>query len=224
MSKDSIAILFFSRTFEDEFKAKNLGLSKEKFKSYYYYQVNRTISLAHQSGLAVFEHYSNEQKGNSFGERLSHALLSIKRQRFEQVIVIGNDTPLLTLNHLERAMMHLTHGRSVLGKDQHRGSWIIGFDLQNALILKIKSINWHKGHVYDELQQILPNVISLSDLLDLNHSTDLRLLLNSNDLMRSIKRFLASLKSQLKNFDEVREFEPYHFLVSHLHRGPPERL
>ena len=52
MRKYSIAILFFSRTFEDEFKAKTLDSQKEEFKSYYYYQVNRTLSIAHQSGLA----------------------------------------------------------------------------------------------------------------------------------------------------------------------------
>ena len=108
---------------------------------------------------------------------MSHELVYIKRQGFDQIIVIGNDTPLLTLNHLERAIKSLLESRSVLGKDQHNGAWIMGFDLDDELILKIKTVQWHKSHVYEELKRVLPNVTSLCDSLDLNHSNDLRLLL-----------------------------------------------
>ena len=224
MSKESIALLFFSRTFGDEFRAKDLGLSKDAFKSFYYNQVNRTLSIAYQSGLQVFEHYSDIQKGSSFGEKLSHALSSIKRNGFEQVIVIGNDTPLLTLDHLENTVNGLLKGQSILGKDQHKGVWIMGFDLEEDLILKIEDVNWHTSHVYEELRQFLPNVISLCESIDLNHFKDLRLLLKSNELVRSIKRFLRSLRSTMNIEGVLIEFEPRKSSFSFINRGPPELI
>ncbi len=224
MRKDSVAILFFSRTFEDEFKVKNLGFSKDKFKTYYQFQVNRTLEIANESGLPVFEHYSDQQKGDSFGERLSNALRNIKNQGFDHAIILGNDTPLLTLEHIESAKQNLQKKRSVVGKDQHNGAWIIGLELNDQLINQMELIAWQDNHVYRQLVSFLPEAVSLNDSLDLNHTFDLKLLFKSGSLLKSIRRFLISIKSRWVNCEWTNEFHLSFYRLSFSLRGPPELL
>jgi glycosyltransferase A (GT-A) superfamily protein (DUF2064 family) len=61
-----------------------------------------------------------------FGDKLSHAIQSVDRG-YDKVIVLGNDSPGLHLNHLQEAFLELQDKSVVLGPDFKGGTYLMGF-------------------------------------------------------------------------------------------------
>ncbi|MGD1847529.1 MAG: DUF2064 domain-containing protein, partial [Salibacteraceae bacterium] len=95
----------FSRTGEAEARAKSFlgraqaGKSQQIAKQL----VARSHALAAASGLPAFVIDSTHQSGNSFGERISHAIQEVFNQGYDQLLVIGNDCPELHVERLHQA-------------------------------------------------------------------------------------------------------------------------
>jgi len=111
----------------------------------------KAIALARQSGLSTFVIQGRDQKGDSFGERISYAIEEVFAQGFERVLVIGNDCLGLTSADIQRAASELARGKSVLGPDQKGGVYLIGlqraqFDAQRWMLLP-----WQKPDLLLEL-------------------------------------------------------------------------
>ncbi len=190
MSKGKTAILFFSRTLNDEFRAKPIG-SKQRFKSLYQFFVNKSLQTARSSGLPVIEIYSNQQDGDSFGERLVNSLKTVRDRGYNKVIVIGNDAPELSVDDLHLASQRISRGDSILGKDKRGGTYLIGLDLTRNLSF-LESVNWSSSSVYDQLKRKLKNVYDLSVKADVNSLEDIESLAKNRNISRGAVLFLRS--------------------------------
>jgi glycosyltransferase A (GT-A) superfamily protein (DUF2064 family) len=58
---------------------------------------------------------------------LSHAIQSVLDRGYDKVIVLGNDSPGLHLNHLQEAFLELQDKSVVLGPDFKGGTYLMGF-------------------------------------------------------------------------------------------------
>ena len=92
MSTDKTAILIFANSAQKEAALKPFQSSK----ALYHLLNTKTIATAKKAGLPFFHYSESEQVGYSFGERFTSAITSVFNKGFENIIVIGNDTPHLT--------------------------------------------------------------------------------------------------------------------------------
>lgn len=172
------AILLFaqSNTVESALKA---VVSRKKQNDALWSKMNqRALQTVHKTNLPYFISNENSQQGNTFGEKLSHAIETVFDQGFDKVIVIGNDSPGLTKHHLLRAKGALEDNDWVFGPDYNGGTYLIG--VSKAVFDKEKfiNINWQTSKVFTELKALSSgNSLLLSHLSDFNSLDDLRKLL-----------------------------------------------
>ena len=204
MQESQTAILFFSRSLNDEFQAKGFGLSFHLFERFYRFQQKKTLSTLKRSGLSVFESYSDHQVGDSFGERLHYDLQSIKNKGFRSVIIVGNDTPELDKNDLATAERYLNQGIPVLGEDERGGAYLMAFPFDHINLNLLNGIEWHSKQVFKQLKHLLAPSYELDRKKDLNTKVDLKEILKGGSISRGVRSFFRSLfKTQKKSFPEI---------------------
>lgn len=222
MSSDKTAVLFFSRTLNDEYGASSFGLNREGFSSLYKFFVNKTLKTVEESGLPLVEAYSNEQVGDTFSERLINSLESVSQKGFERVIIIGNDAPELSVKDIQSANTALDRGLSVLGRDKRGGVYLIGLDLKKVKSSTLRGIQWHSANVHHQLSLLLGDVHDLSDKCDVNQTKDLKRLLKLKDsLSQGVLRFLKLIFTPRNEISPSYLFIQYFILTACLDRGPP---
>jgi len=191
------AILFFSRTLEDEYKAKSFGLSKERFKSVYSGLVSKALRVAQQTGFALHEVYSGSQVGRTFGERLINAIRSIESGGFKKVLVIGNDCPELNALHLKQAAQSLGNHPSVVLEDKRGGIALLGIDLTKVDFNDLISIKWSTAAVAQELKSRVKSYSLEWSLRDVNSKRDLLLL--RREASKGVRKFVRLLCAAFTN-------------------------
>ncbi len=223
MASDKTAVLFFSRTLNDEFGAKSLGLNRKRFSSLYKFFVNRTLQTVRDSGLPLIEFYSNQQVGNTFNDRLVHSIRVVAEQGFQNVIIIGNDTPELSVDDLLSADKALQKGQNVLGRDSHGGVYLMGLNLNESKSIDFKAVQWHSGFVYQQLSDQLEGTLTLEAKSDLNTLKDFNAVLRlgtqlSRGIRQSLKRILFHKAESVPFFIGFSKFKKTAWIV----RGPPQ--
>ena len=223
MQEKQSAILLFSQSAEADFAQKAFGLSFQKFSKVHNALVNKVRNTARESGMPVFEATSEIQQGTDFGSRLSHAIHWVSQQGFDQIIIIGNDSPGLTSAQIQEAAKHLRNGQSVLGKDHHGGAYLIGLDTGKTDLEAFENIQWQTSKVFNQLASLLPEVQVLDKVYtDLNGLGDLILVVKGTEVIKSFIAFLRLLV-----FGAVAYFRTACLLFklttasTHSHRGPP---
>jgi glycosyltransferase A (GT-A) superfamily protein (DUF2064 family) len=81
---------------------------------------------------------------------LSHAIQSVLDRGYDKVIVLGNDSPGLHLNHLE-AFLELQDKSVVLGPDFKGGTYLI---FKISLIGGFAKIDWQTSKVFEQLRAL----------------------------------------------------------------------
>ncbi|MFY0592853.1 DUF2064 domain-containing protein [Roseivirga sp.] len=226
MAIGKTAILFFSRTQQDEHKAKTFGLSDSHFANLYKFVVNKALSTAYATGLNVIESYSDQQKGNSFNERLIHALKQVSEQGYKRVIVIGNDSPELTTDDVLIAEKQLANGCHVLGKNKRGGVYLIGIDFESFDLSRLAEVRWNSNAVFTQLKLQLESIYELAIKHDLNERSDIRDLIKSkNGLGRGIFTFLLNLLRSLTILQfRGQRLSHQKLQVALSYRGPPSLI
>ena len=122
------AILLFTRTSQAEGQARHYisGASKRLNAKIAQHFITHTKSKLKANQLPVFLINSDQQKGQTFGQRLSHAFQTVFSQGYQQVIAVGNDCPDLSVADIQAAQQQLQHNPVVVGPDQHGGTYLIG--------------------------------------------------------------------------------------------------
>ena len=179
MHQADTAILLFSRSLEEEFKAKSFGLTSQRFKRFYNALLRKIRRTLKSTTLPVFEIDSNLQQGNSFGERLVNAIRQVQQQGFDKILILGNDTLELNASLLHQAISDLRQGKNTLGKDVHGGCYLIGLQTKSTDLEALQHVHWQSGQVYDQVSTLLGVTTTLPELTDLNGKKDLRLLIGS---------------------------------------------
>lgn len=170
--KPATAILFFSRSAHAEAVEKVYGSGRDQHIAAAL--IERTRRTVRHTGFPVFEVDERQQRGQSFGQRLAHAVSRVYDAGYERVIIIGNDCPTLTPAHLRRAAAALAAGQQVIGTDHRGGAYLIGLQRQQFEACAFAELAWQTERLTQELLPLLGEVTVFGQLRDINRTSDLR--------------------------------------------------
>ena len=201
------AIVIFAHSAEYEATLKPFQHSKEVFESLN----QRTLDLVKKTNLPYFVFTEKEQVGTTFGERFTNALTSVYNLNFDSLIVIGNDTPDLTLSQLVKAKTKLAKNEIVLGSSIDGGFYLLGIKKEHfnpELFLKLP---WQSQKLNASLSKLFKvtttKVFYLKKLLDIDSIDDIKKLINNfrkvyDDLFKVLLLFIKLNKRILFNFSK----------------------
>lgn len=173
---NSTALLFFSRTATKEASSKNLlsGSTKQNYKVVDAL-IQRSCKVAEKSGLPLFIVTEDQQKGNSFGEKLSASVQSVFDKGFRKLIIIGNDCPQLTSQNIREAAFQLEMSDQVLAPTKKGGAYLIGLTQKTFNKEAFTTVRWQSSFAYNDLETLFSfSVFHLPLLDDVNDFNDLR--------------------------------------------------
>ncbi|QNF35263.1 DUF2064 domain-containing protein [Adhaeribacter swui] len=221
------AVLLFTRTSTEEARAKKFTPGTRRNKAIIRQLINRTKLLVQQAGLPLIVIDSAKQKGETFGERLQHAVQQVVNAGYEQVICLGNDSPGLTPGLIRLAAAKLQHQDFVFGRAADGGVYLIGLRQPTLSKLNFATIPWHTAQVFQELcrQTNLCRVTLLAPILaDADDQAALQGISNTFTTVRFFK-ILRSLLQLVRAF--VPSFTPL-FVAARLTcqglRAPPRGI
>jgi glycosyltransferase A (GT-A) superfamily protein (DUF2064 family) len=186
------AILLFTRAIESEIKAKRFrGLSYLQHQRLYRHLIAHAIDVAQRTQAELLiaadkpaPEFSNAayfllQRGQNFNERLQHALADAFALGYDEVLVIGNDTPELCSTLLEQAFSDLAQHPFVFGNSVDGGVYLIG--MRRAALPYFRMLcdacRWHTAFVQQDLHWAIAALGSsaawLPPLTDLDRIADL---------------------------------------------------
>ncbi|MEL6625495.1 MAG: DUF2064 domain-containing protein [Bacteroidota bacterium] len=173
------AILFFAREAKEEafFKAWNAQGSWKVNQKISESLNQHTLRTAEATGLPVIWVDSTLQRGNSFGERLSHAFADVFEMGYQQVIAIGNDCPALTAADISISSELLSQRQLVAGGTQDGGVYLIGLHRDQFASQEFQSLTWETSDLQESLLQYAQlrklDVQWLEEKTDLDTTSDL---------------------------------------------------
>ena len=169
----STAILLFSRSAAAE-AVEKFGATARFGKPLSTSLIRRTRITLQRSGMPVYAFDEDEQRGDTFGARLTYCMERVFAAGHERVIVVGNDCPDLSVGHLHRAADLLAHGHQVLGRDGRGGVWLLGTTRTAFDAEALARLRWQTAQLAADLSQVLRGARELCSLRDVNELRDLR--------------------------------------------------
>lgn len=151
----SLAILVFSRQAHEEAREKKFNgwLSPQKGEQLASHLIRHTLDEARKSGLPVIEFFTDQQQGQTFGERLTHAIEHGFAAGFDQLLVCGTDSPAIDSELFTQAAQQLQTHDLVLGPSTDGGVYLIGLHKQTFHKDKFLQISWLTCRVFGQLTQ-----------------------------------------------------------------------
>ncbi|MBS0657275.1 MAG: DUF2064 domain-containing protein [Verrucomicrobia bacterium] len=169
---------------------------------------------------------SQRQVGTDFGQRLQHAVESLRAAGYARIVIIGRDCPTLQAADLEEAFTRLRSGdAAVLGPASDGGCYLIG--LQAAHTDALRDIPWCRGRDAARLRTRFADLPSseLPEQADLDSILDLRRLATSLAVAAELaRRVLALVAAGVRRLHEQAVFalaEPFAAARERLQRPPP---
>lgn len=161
------ALLLFTRSPHAEHRAKSL-LDGPKGVSLVRRMVQQTLRVLHTTRLPVVVCDGHDQVGDTFGERLAHAVEGVFAQGYGRVIVVGNDTPHLRSSHILSAATLLNNHDCVIGPATDGGVYLLGLHRAAYARETFLQLAWETPTMADSLRQVAAaQSIHLSTLLPL---------------------------------------------------------
>lgn len=141
-----------------------------------------------------------DQRGDHLGERLEETFRQVFRQGYNEVVIIGIDSPSLPKKSLERAFKILHKKDVVLGPTLDGSYYLIG--LKKPCPKLFENISWDTGGVYKETVERLKKLgLEWEELelwYDVDTADDLEFLVRDINQLR-----LAGDEKSLKHTEEV---------------------
>ncbi len=194
------AIIIFANSSKEELKHKAIVNGQKLFDTL----TGITIQTVKKTKLPYFHFTEKEQLGNSFGERFSNAIHKVLSQDFDNVIVIGNDTPKLTTASLLRAEKELKKNKLVLGPSMDGGFYLMGINKSYFKFEIFKNLPWQTKHIRKSVVHAVTSnqqqqVVFLSMLVDLDTQDDLKKAFNYSfvlpkELVKIVLQILQSVQ------------------------------
>ena len=187
------------------------------------YLNQQTLKVAHSAGLPVFVSRTEDQTGDSFGDRISNAIAKVYQDGFEKVIVVGNDTLALNSAHLQSAINLLENQPVVLGPSEDGGVYLIGLHKSVFNKEQFKNLPWQSAELFKVLQTAFPvqglNHIYLQKACDVDSEQDLVAILKDSFLTKEWFQLLgwySDVSIFLKRFASLDQS-----ISIYPRRGPP---
>ena len=150
--------------------------------------VAHATSLAHKAGVDFFVFTEKEQSAGSFGARLGQAYEEVFSKGYDRVISIGNDSPDLDDQTLQKAINALAHHKAVIGPSTDGGVYLLGLTRQEFNKEIFENLGWQTNHLAEDINNQL---LSSSEIYWLHELKDID---QANDLYRSLKESRSELK------------------------------
>jgi glycosyltransferase A (GT-A) superfamily protein (DUF2064 family) len=188
------AILLFAQSSKLESAIKPIATSKKKNDVLWHKMNQKVLQKIHKTKLPFFISDENTQEGTRFGEKLSHAVQAVFNEGYEKVIIVGNDTPGLTIKDIQQAAASLENNELVLGPDHRGGAYLIGISKNSYNRSLFARVNWKTSKVVQELKAFSNEPYAvLKPLSDFNTFADFTTILRDLSYLNRIKSNLLSL-------------------------------
>ena len=145
-----------------------------------------------------FKYYS--QQGSDLGIKMFNAFNTVFKKGYKKVIIIGTDSPDVSMNIIQSAISALDNFSVVIGPANDGGYYLLGF--KSKLIDLFSGIEWSTNSVLDntieKLNNSKINYFMLEELTDIDTLDDLQNWhrCNKDDTAHPIKVFLESYNKQ----------------------------
>lgn len=221
------AILFFSRSASAESAAKPFDKkNNKKAEQLAHYFIQHSLRTARKTKLPLITCFSQQQRGDHFGERLANAIESVWDQGFQHVIVMGNDCLSLTPAHILNSARSLHKNPLVMSPAQDGGVNLIGLDRSHYDRQTFTTLAWES----DQLQQswnayaknLQSQILWLDTLRDIDHVADLYSFLKQRAslfLRKQIQHILHQPKRLVSAYPPTFSFAEQQYFSRF--RGPP---
>ncbi|WP_052593767.1 DUF2064 domain-containing protein [Aureispira sp. CCB-QB1] len=223
------AILIFTRTSGAEAKHKLSGdrLSYGTNQKICAELIAKTRRAAQQTSFSVIEINSNQQVGDNLGERLSNSVATVFQAGFNQVLVIGTDTPDISSRLLQNAAQQISTTQATLGASNDGGVYLIGFHRAQFDKTIFANLEWESEAIFEHLKNYFLNrdatIYSTQKLQDIDSFYDLMQFLKSGtnynfnfrlkQLINSSHTFLPCFQNRLQG--------TINYYIYHYNRPPP---
>ncbi|MGB5980626.1 MAG: DUF2064 domain-containing protein [Nonlabens sp.] len=223
---NSTAVMIFARSGEKDAANKNLTNTGALFDEL----TKHTIHTVKQTGLPYFLVDETLQEGSNFGQRYTNAIKRVFQLGFDNVITVGNDTPQLSVQHLNSAVQNLTQGDSTVGPSQDGGFYLLGLSssaFAKATEKEFLKIKWQSSQTKEDLLSLLSkngdHPILLEVLIDIDTKTDARVILKESlELPKTIiQLLLLAIKSSVPCNSKPQHCYDEAFIFLPLNKGSP---
>lgn len=153
-NKNKTVLFVFSLSAAIEAERKPLFGSHKKNASRNFFKLlnQKTLNLAKKCNVDVVWLDETQQQGNSFGERYLNAYKSFFDQGYDKVISIGNDTPNLTVNHIQKAINALDRRKMVFGPSKDGGVYLLGYRKSAFNEKAFINFSWLTSNLTEEIK------------------------------------------------------------------------
>lgn len=171
--------MVFSLSPEKEAERKPLfGKNRKNLASDFFKILTKdTVEMASKCGVQVFYIDEKQQKGNDFTSRYTNAFSEIFKLGFKNVISVGNDSPGLTIQHLNTAIAQIASNGSVIGPSEDGGVYLLGMNRSCFNADTFSKLPWQKSELYakliTEFQNQNASIFCLDFLVDIDTTNDL---------------------------------------------------
>lgn len=225
MSTENTCILFFSRTPESEANFKKLHPSKRKNLQLHTFLYRHTLKKIQKSRLSYLIINEEDQKGSSFGERLSNAI-DKTFDTYDNVIVLGNDCPNLDTSVITKTLQLLHIGQQVVGKEKDGGTYLLGLKKEYWDKYSFTHLPWNTKDLFSEvLKAFQIDQVSILNQIYIDID-DIRSLLGSIRFAQANSSWSLKAKNLISN-KSVNDYTFVYIPDDSIHlsglkfRGPP---
>ena len=167
----------------------------------------------------------SRQEGNTFHERLYHAIAAQFESGFDRLIVIGSDHPNLTQTHIRKALSILHSGKSVLGPAADGGCYLFSIEKSDFQDFCAAAISWQEKSVQEEILDFFAvrrkKCVQLNILEDLDDENDLAYLIGKLGHTSILRRLKSIFNLPLRSPKILRYTELSIPIYSIAGRAPP---
>lgn len=114
--------------------------------------LDHTLRVVNSTKLPLITLFTQQQQGNTFGERLANAFQEAFAAGYQRVICVGSDCPTLAASDLYAAQEALRHNSLVIGPATDGGAYLIGIQKESFQQETFCQLNWQTAKVLGELQ------------------------------------------------------------------------
>jgi glycosyltransferase A (GT-A) superfamily protein (DUF2064 family) len=165
--------------------------------------LRHTLAVIRKSGIPLFTSYTDQQRGNSFGERLANAFQEVFDAGYQRVICVGSDCPALTSVDLLQARGTLQEQQMVVGPAADGGAYLIGLHVGCFDLKAFSRLSWQTEQVLQELsvyavnmQACTQEVALLQERADVDSEEDLNLMLQQIPVLSKLRRLILAILSE----------------------------
>jgi rSAM/selenodomain-associated transferase 1 len=138
--------------------------------------VDRFVGIASDPETSYFDDVSRNypvrlfvQEGKNLGARMQKAFEDRFKEGYEQVVIIGADSPTLPIAYIEQALQ--TDKEVVIGPSTDGGYYLIG--MKEKVTEMFEGLSWGTGQVLSETLKVLKDQPAEAELLPVWYDVDL---------------------------------------------------